>query len=206
MGRKAVVSKLSEETKSIKRANFRIKSVAKKYGTDSQIYQDMVRQWTSSAFQQYVNIKEDGIIQISTKFPKMYEGVDKQLIMYRIEHTRGLKDIEKDTKEFFNISDEEWKKTKSIEKILLARKKEQAQIMFDSMLKEIYSIYSHNSGQLQKRFPELFKQDGVLSYDDMLSLAIKGNELVTDEENVFKDVLSEYDETTGYPNPFEERK
>lgn len=189
MGKRAAQSLLSEETKSIKRANFRIKSVAKKYGIDSLVYQDMVQEWMNEEMKKFVNIGDDGVIQISTKFPKQYDHGDKQLIMSRIERTRGLKDIIESARKFYEISDEEWKKMKKGEKEKLSLNMSKLTTELENMTKELYDAFGHDRQFLEPLFPELFEDnDGQMKSDRMREIVDLGLKLINDKD---KHVLSE---------------
>lgn len=209
MGKRAAQSLLSEETKAIKRANFRIKSVAKRYGTDSLVYKDMVRDWLSDEMKQYTNIGEDGIVQISTKFPKLYDGLDKKLIQSRIERTRGLKDIIESAKKFYEISDEEWQKMKKPEKEQMSLRMSRLTTELENMTKDLYEAYgTHDKSFLEPLFPELYEDnDGQMKSDRMREIVDKGLQIIEDKDVNLLSEVGQYKTKGGniVPDPNKRR-
>lgn len=203
MSRKAEHSLLSEETKAIKRANFKIKYVANKYGIDSQVYKDMVAMWTNETFAPYTNIGADGIIQISTKFPKLYNAKDKNLIMSRIQRTRGIKEIESSYREFAKISRDEWKQYSTQEKTRMIKEKSVLFKRLDDMANDFYKLYQKDGTKTE--FPELYDTKGEWDAKTLKEVIEKGEKILKDKDKLKEDLLNEYDERTGYKNPLKRR-
>lgn len=188
--RKAEVSKLSDDVRAIKRANSRIKSIAKKYGTDSQVYKNQVSRYMSTSYTRgktktnyneisksyegLVHFSDDGVLQISTKAIREYKGADKPLFKWGIYNQEGLKNIEANALASLNMDYDEYKALKPKERVELIKEEAEMSDELESKIGELYDKWGDRDAVLRE-VPELGAQKGFTDFKQAKALVDKIN-------------------------------
>lgn len=203
MGKKAQHSKLSEEVKAIKRANSRIKYVAKKYGKTSNIYKELTAQWRpGGSMSKYVNYGADGIVQISTKLVKEYHNADRDLIFHQIKKVRGIKEIEQSSKEFGGMEEDEWKKLSKKERRKYVLEMSILERDMRTMVDKLYNMFESGKSTIEKYMPSLMLEEGGTMDKNRLKKAIQeAKDILYNEERLQKEQLGEYEDVPGFNKP-----
>lgn len=168
-------SKLSPEVKAIKSANRRIKEIAEKFGTDSDIYKSTIAFYSSSKFDGYINYSK-GVLQISTKLvspnPKVaYNKSDKAFVLGVIKRTPTLTSIYKETAQALGVNEKEFNKQKREEKIRATNIVREVSGQIQPLINSLYDAIGQSSVMVE--FPEL--KDGKMSYEESIKFIEKAH-------------------------------
>lgn len=176
MGRKAPEgqSKLSDNVKAIKAANRRFKEIAKKYGTDSIVYENAVKYYRDNPkFEGFIN--ESGeVLQISTKIDKQYQKSDRNLVISFIKRAPKLGQIESQTREALGVSRDEWKKMSKEQRVSSTISVAEIASEIAPMLEALYGEMGRS--RTLEEFPEL--EEGKMSHEQATKFIEKAKKLL----------------------------
>lgn len=183
------MSKLTDEVKAIKVANTRLRYLAKKYGTDSAIYQKTIAPFQAKKYDAYRN-ESKGVLQLSTKLDKHYNRSDRDLVFGYIRNIPKISNLESHVRESLGISRDEWKTGTTDEKAELVK---QVYDIEESIQPLIDQLYNANC-DIDHDFPELHK--GRMTFQEAKRFVNKAHKWLS----VFKEYSEILDELNKYDN------
>lgn len=182
------MSKLTAEVKAIKVANTRLRYLAKKYGTDSEIYQKAINPFLSKKFDAYRN-ESKGILQLSTKLDKHYNRSDRALVFGYIKNIPTISKIESHVRESLGISRDDWKKVSTENKTDIAKGVYNIEENIEPLINQLYNVKC----DIDHDFSELHK--GRMTFEEAKSFVDKVNRWLNihNEYQAIIDELNKYD-------------
>ncbi len=182
------MSKLTDEVKAIKVANTRLRYLAKKYGTDSEIYQKAINPFLSKKFDAYRN-ESKGVLQLSTKLDRHYNRSDRALVFGYIRNIPTIAKVESHVRESLGISRDEWKKASTEDKTELAKGVYHIEENISTLIEQLYKAKC----DIDHDFPELHK--GKMTFEEAKSFVDKANRWLNihSEYQTIIDELNKYD-------------
>lgn len=192
-----------EQVKAIKRANRKMKYVASKYGKKSNVYKELSKQWSEDpVLSSFTNKGKDGIVQISTKLVTQYHNADKKLILWQIENTRGITEIESAAREFHQISRDEWKQLTNDQKKKYVSQMSNLEKKLRNKIDALYNEFGKGRKTVGKYMPTLMENadDGHFNRTVINRAIREAESVLNDEERLKKELLTE-DDPSGHKNP-----